>query len=309
MELSIVAGCFNEESNVRELYKRLSDTLAAAGIKNYEILLADNASTDRTVDILRDIARYDKRLKVLVSTRNFGHIRSAYNAFLLAKGDAVILMASDLQDPPEMISDMIGWWRQGKKIVLAQKTESEESPLFFLVRKLYYSIIDRISEANLTKNVTGYGLYDREVVESIRLVNDPYPYMRGLICEFGYEQKLIPFRQPNRKAGISKNNFYVLWDFAMLGITYHSKVPLRISTLIGFIVGSLSLLMGFFYLLYKFFYWDSFQLGFAPIVIGMFFLGGVQMIFLGIIGEYVGAILTKSLGRPPAIIREYINFD
>jgi glycosyltransferase involved in cell wall biosynthesis len=194
-------------------------------------------------------------------------------------------------------------------VVLAQKNQSEESPLFFLIRKTYYKLLDRLSDVHLPKNVTGFGLYDQCVIEDLRRINDPYPYFRGLICDLGYPQALIPFVQPIRKRGISKNNFYTLWDLAMLGFTNHSKVPLRLATFIGMGVGALSFFIGVAYLVYKLLFWDSFQVGTAPLVIGLFFIGAVQLFFLGIVGEYVGAIHTQVLRRPLVTERERINFD
>jgi len=308
--ISVVSGTFNEEDNVTELYERIARTFAEQ-LPAYaiELIFIDNASTDRTVEILRGLARTDPRVKIIVNNRNFGHIRSGYHAFLQAKGDAVIVMASDLQDPPEMIVEFVRKWEQGYKIVLAQKTESRESPLFFFVRKTYYNIINRLSEIELVKNATGFGLYDRRVVEDIRQVDDPYPYFRGLICDLGYDRALIPFTQPARKRGFSKNNFYTLWDMAMLGLTNHSKVPLRLAIFAGCGVGAFSFLVALAYLIYKLMYWSSFQVGTAPLVIGMFFIGAVQLVFIGLLGEYIGAIHTQVLRRPPVIERERINFD
>ena len=308
--ISVVTGSFNEEDNVTELYERVVRTFAEQ-LPSYalELIFIDNASTDRTVEILRGLARTDPRVKIIVNNRNFGHIRSGYHAFLQAKGDAVIVMASDLQDPPEMIVEFVRKWEQGYKIVLAQKTESRESPLFFLVRKTYYNIINRLSEIELVKNATGFGLYDRRVVEDIRQVDDPYPYFRGLICDLGYDRALIPFTQPARKRGFSKNNFYTLWDMAMLGLTNHSKVPLRLAIFAGCGVGAFSFLVALAYLIYKLMFWSSFQVGTAPLVIGMFFIGAVQLVFIGLLGEYIGAIHTQVLRRPPVIERERINFD
>ena len=228
---------------------------------------------------------------------------------LQAHGDAVIGMASDLQDPPELIPQFIRKWEEGYKIVLAQKNQSQESPLFFLVRKLYYNAVNKLSDIELVKNVTGFGLYDRRVMDDVRSINDPYPYFRGLICDLGYERALIPFVQPVRKRGFSSNNFYTLWDLAMLGITNHSKVPLRLATFGGLIVAALSLLIAFVYLTYKLLFWDSFQVGQAPLVFGIFFIGAVQLVFVGLLGEYIGAIHTQVLRRPPVIEKERINFE
>lgn len=308
--LSIVTGCFNEEENVTELYERICRTFAAElpGYE-YEIIFIDNASVDKTVEVLKGIASSDKRVKIIVNNRNFGHVRSGYHAILQAKGDAVIGMAADLQDPPELIPQFVRKWEEGYKIVLAQKTNSEESPLFFLVRKIYYNTVNRLSEIELVKNATGFGLYDQRVIEDVRQINDPYPYFRGLICDLGYKRALVPFTQPGRKRGITSNNFYSLWDMAMLGITNHSKVPLRLATFGGLIVAGLSFLVALGYLIYKFLYWDSFQLGLAPLVIGIFFIGSVQLVFVGLLGEYIGAIHTQILRRPPVIEKERINFD
>lgn len=308
--ISIVSGTFNEEENVEELYQRVTRVFQEhLPHHSYELIVADNASKDDTVPLLKRIAAQDRRVKVIVNNRNFGHIRSGYHAFLQAKGDAVILMASDLQDPPEMIQQFVQKWEEGFKIVLAQKIRSEESPLFFAVRKAYYEIVDRLSDVDLVKNITGFGLYDRKVVEDIRRINDPYPYFRGLICDLGYERAMIPFVQPARKRGFTKNNFYTLWDVAMLGLTSHSKIPLRLATFAGLGVAAFSFLVAMGYLTYKLLYWDSFQVGLAPLVIGMFFIGAVQLVFVGLLGEYIGSIHTQVLRRPPVIEKERINLD
>ena len=294
--LSVITGTYNEVENVLELYERICQTFAEK-LPNYtfELIFIDNASTDSTVEVLKGIAATDKRVKIIVNNRNFGQIRSGYHAFLQAKGDAVVVMVSDLQDPPEMIPQFVKKWEEGYKIVLAQKTNSKESPIFFYIRKLYYNLINRLSEIELVKNATGFGLYDRRVVEDVRRINDPYPYFRGLICDLGYERALLPFTQPARTRGFTKNNWYTLWDLAMLGITNHSKVPLRLAVFAGLIVGSFSFFVAFIYLIYKLVFWSSFQVGTAPLVIGMFFIGAVQLIFIGLLGEYIGAIHTQVL--------------
>jgi len=308
--ISVVSGTFNEEENVEELYQRVSRVFREELPEHsFEMVVADNASTDKTVAVLKGIAAKDKRLKIIVNNRNFGHVRSGYHAILQANGDAIIAMASDLQDPPEMIPEFVRKWEEGYKVVLAQKVATEESLLFSIVRKAYYETISRLSEIQLVKNATGFGLYDRRVVEDIRSINDPYPYFRGLICDLGYDRALIPFNQPTRKRGITKNNFYTLWDLAMLGITNHSKVPLRLATFAGFGVGALSFLVALAYLIYKLLFWPSFQVGTAPLVIGMFFIGAVQLVFIGLLGEYIGSIHTQVLRRPLVIERERINFE
>jgi glycosyltransferase involved in cell wall biosynthesis len=308
--VSLVSGCYNEQENVRELYERVVRVMETE-LPHYafEFILIDNASTDNTVAVLKEIASQDRRVKIIVNNRNFGHIRSGYHALLQARGEAIVALVSDLQDPPEMIPQFIRKWEEGYKIVLAQKTNSEESPLFFMVRKAYYKLVTRLSEVELVKNVTGFGLYDRAVIEDIRQIGDPYPYFRGLICELGYSRALIPFTQPARKRGFTKNNFYTLYDMAKLGITNHSKVPLRLATFSGFCIGGFSFLVALAYLLYKLLYWDRFQLGTAPLIIGLFFFGALQLFFIGILGEYIGSIQTQILRRPLVIEKERINFD
>jgi glycosyltransferase involved in cell wall biosynthesis len=307
--VSVVAGCYNEEGNVAELHERIvrafEDHLPEY---TFEIILIDNASQDRTVDVLREIALKDKRLKVIVNNRNFGHIRSPYYAVLQATGDAVVGMASDLEDPPELIPVFVRKWEEGNKIVLAQKSGSDEFGLFYLLRKVYYGLIARLSEVPLVKDATGFGIYDREVMENLRAIHDPYPYFRGLICDLGYKPYLIPFHKPVRKRGITSNNFYTLYDNAMLGITNHSKLPLRLAIFAGFGISALSFLVALGYLVYKLLYWRSFVLGTAPVVIGIFFFGAIQLLFIGILGEYIGSIHTQVMDRPLVIEKERINF-
>ena len=308
--VSVVSGCLNEEENVRELYERVVRVFAQElpGY-DFEFILIDNASTDNTVSVLKEIAARDPRVKIIVNNRNFGHIRSGYHALLQSSGEAIIVMASDLQDPPEMIPQFVRKWEEGYKVVLAQKTNTEESVLFWTIRNFYYNVISNLSEIELVKNATGFGLYDRAVIEDIRRICDPYPYFRGLVCELGYKRALIPFTQPARKRGFTKNNFYTLYDMAMLGITNHSKVPLRLATFGGFCVGTFSFLVGVIYLVYKLLFWYRFQLGTAPLIIGLFFFGAVQLFFIGILGEYIGSIYTQVLRRPLVIERERINFS
>ena len=276
---------------------------------DYEHIYIDNHSTDETVSKVREIAAHDHRVKLIVNTRNFGHIRSPYYGILQSSGDACVLITSDLQDPPEMIVDFIKRWEEGYKTVLATKLQSEESSLMFFIRKIYYKFITGISEVPLVRNATGAGLFDKAVVDILRKIQDPYPYFRGLVCEIGYPIALVPFKQPSRKKGITKNNFYTLYDIAMLGITNHSKVPLRLMTIAGFGLSLVSLFVAFSFLVAKLVFWDSFQLGMAPILIGMFFFSAVQMFFIGLLGEYVGAIYTYVRKLPLVVESERLNFD
>ena len=306
--ISVVTPCYNEEGNVEELYRQIKAVFAGLPQYDYEHIYIDNASDDRTVELLRRLAAEDAGLKVIVNIRNFGHIRSPHHAFLQAKGDAVIVMVSDLQDPPPLITEFLRQWEAGYKVVLGEKTESDESRVMYLLRRSYYRLVSRLAEVKLLQNVTGFGLYDREVVEQIRALNDAYPYARGLISELGYPVARIPYRQPNRRSGITKNNFYTLYDMAMLGFTSHSKVPLRLATMIGFSFALLSLFVAIIYAGYKLIFWDSFPVGQAPLVIGLFLFSSVQLFFIGMLGEYIGAIHTQILHRPLVIERERINF-
>lgn len=310
--ISIVTPCYNEEENVEALYERVKALFAnnpALRRYRYEHLFIDNASKDKTVEILRRLSAADRNVKVIINTRNFGHIRSPYYGLLQAQGDAVILLVADFQDPPELIETFIGHWEQGQKVVMAVKNRSLESPLMFAVRKAYYNLVSRLADIDLVKNYTGFGLYDRVVIQKLREINDPYPYFRGLIMDLGYPSTRVFYEQPARKRGITKNNFYTLYDMAMLGITNHSKVPLRVATMAGFFMSGVSLFAAFCYLIAKLVLWDQFQLGTAPILIGVFLFSSVQLFFIGIIGEYIGAIHTQVLNRPLVIERERINFE
>ncbi len=306
--ISIVTPCYNEEGNVEELVTRIR-TVMQNTTYDYEHIVIDNSSTDGTVAKLRSLAATDWHLKLIINSRNFGHIRSPHHAILQSRGDACIWIASDLQDPPELIFDFIRKWEEGYKIVMAVKPKSEESPLMFRFRKTYYSFLTRISEVPLVQNATGVGLYDRSVVDILRKIDDPYPYFRGLIREVGFPLATIEFLQPRRKRGVTKNNFYTLYDIALLGIIKHSKVPLRIMTMIGFLLSALSLLLAFGFLIAKLLFWNSFDLGIAPILIGMFFLAAVQMLFMGLLGEYIGMIYTHVRKMPLVIEIERVNFE
>lgn len=306
-KISIVTPCYNEEGNVDELYNRIVNVMADLPY-TYEHILIDNASADSTVEKLRQLAKKDKRVKIIVNTRNFGHIRSPYFALLQASGDAVIGMASDLQDPPERIPEFIEKWEQGYKIVIGVKTKSQESGLLYLLRTLYYRVLRSLSDVDLIEHYTGFGLYDQKVIQILKQLNDPYPYFRGLIADIGFPIARIEFVQPRRKYGITKNNFYTLYDMAMLGVTGYTKIPLRLATMFGFFSAVVSFLVGLAYLLYKLIFWFQFSLGSAPIIIGLFFLGSVQLLFLGIVGEYIGAIYTQVMHRPLVIEKERINF-
>ena len=307
-KISVVTACYNEEDNIFEVYTQVKAVFNELKNYSYEHLFIDNNSRDKTVDILRDIAKNDPNVKVILNARNFGHIRSPYHGLISATGDAVISIVADLQDPPRMIFEFIKDWEKGFKIVVGIKAKSEESWLFFHIRKMYYRIASSLSETELLQNFTGFGLYDQKVISICRELDDPYPYFRGMICDIGFEIKKIPYVQPLRKRGLTKNNFYTLYDMGMLGITNHSKIPLRLATLAGLVISVFSFLFALIYLVYKLLYWNSFSVGIAPLVIGIFFFGAVQLFFIGIIGEYIGSIQTQVLKRPHVIEKERINF-
>ncbi len=307
--ISIVSPCYNEEGNVVALTDRVRALFAEMPQYRYEHIIIDNHSSDGTVDELRAIAAVDKNVKVIVNARNFGHIRSPQHALMQAEGDAVVVLLSDLQDPPELIKDFLREWEAGWPIVVAIKTTSEESGLMYRIRTAYYSTVAKLTDVKVFEHFTGFGLYDRRVMDILRKdFRDPNPYFRGQIAEIGLPSKVIPYNQKRRTRGITKNNFYTLYDMAMLGITNLSKVPLRAVVFLGFICALLSLIAGFLYLVAKILFWNRFELGLAPTMIGLFFLGSVQLVSLGIIGEYVGSIHSIVQNRPLVTEKERINF-
>ena len=306
--ISVVTPCFNEEDNIEELHRRIAAQFAQLPDYDYEHIYIDNASTDGTIKKIKALAAVDSRVKLIVNTRNFGIIRSSNHALMQAKGDAVINMASDMQEPPELIVEFVRQWEAGYKVVIGVKPKSRETPLMFVLRRLYYITIGRIAEVNLAPNYTGFGLYDREVMEIMRTIDDPYPYFRGLIADLGFPRAEVPYVQPLRTRGVTKSNFYALYDMAMLGITSHSKVPLRLATMGGFALSALSMLVACLYLALKVFYWQSFSIGLAPILIGFFFFASVQLFFIGLLGEYIAAIHTQVLHRPLVVEKERVNF-
>ncbi len=309
-KISVVTPAFNESGNVVELYDRIKAAFALLPEYDYEHLFIDNASTDDTVVKVKALAAADPRVKLIVNIRNFGHLRSPHHAFMQAEGDAVIVMCSDLQDPPELIPAFLAKWREGFPVALGVKTKSEESWLMRLLRSVYYASLSKLSDVPMIRHATGFGLYDREVVEMIRQTDDPMPYVRGMLVEFGYPIAQIPYMQPARKSGVTKNNFYTLYDLGMLGLTSHSKIPLRIAVFTGTLIAIGCFVVSLGYLIAKLVLWDYFpSVGQPPTVIGLFFLSGVQLIFTGILGEYIGNIHSRMLRRPGVIEKERVNFQ
>jgi glycosyltransferase involved in cell wall biosynthesis len=306
--VTVLTPCFNEAENVRALHERVRAVFQRLDEYTYEHLFIDNASTDETVSILRDMAAHDKNVKVIVNTRNFGHIRSPYHALLQCRGDAVIGMAADLQDPPELIPAFLEKWREGYKVVLGVKSASDESTVMSAIRRLGYRVIDRLSEVKQVRNSTGFGLYDKAFVSVLRRLPDPYPYFRGIVAELGFRYATIPYLQPKRTGGITKNSWYTLYDLGVQGIVNHSKIPLRLATMLGFSSSVVSLVAALVYFVMKMLFWYNLPIGIAPLIIGLFGVASVQLFFLGILGEYVGSIYTQVRNRPLVVEQERINF-
>jgi glycosyltransferase involved in cell wall biosynthesis len=308
--ITIVVPCFNEEENVRELHRRLRLTADQLPEYRFNFLFIDNASKDGTVMVLRELAAVDPAVKVIVNARNFGPVRSPMHGLLQAEGAAVGAVAADLQEPPELFVEMIRKWETNIPIVAGIKISSDESWLMYRIRTAYYRLVGRLANVEVLQHHTGYGLYDRSVIEHMRTeYRDPYPYLRGIIAEIGLPYATVSYNQSRRERGITKINIYTLYDVAMLGITNLSKVPLRLVIFGGFVSALLSFLAGVFYFVYKLAFWNSFTVGIAPLVLGLFFMGSVQMIAIGIIGEYVGSIHTFVQNRPLVTEQERINFE
>lgn len=307
-KISVVSGTYNEQENVSKLYKEVKEVFEGFKEYHYEHIFIDNCSTDKTVDILRNIAEKDKNVKIIVNSRNFGHVRSSSYAIMQASGDAVISLASDLQEPPYLIKNFIEEWNKGYKIVVGIKSSSTENKILFFLRKMYYKILNLISDTKQLKNFTGFGLFDKQVINEIKKMADPYPYFRGLVQEVGFEVATIEYSQSKRTGGKTKNNLYTLFDMAMLGFVNHSKIPLRLATLIGMVCSLVCFLIGLGYLFYKLLFWERFQLGMAPLIIGFFLFSSVQLFFIGILGEYIGAVYTQVRKRPLVVEKERINF-
>lgn len=306
--ISVMTPCYNEEGNIHNIYSAVRREFEKLPQYTYEHIFIDNYSTDHSREILKELAEKDKNVKVILNARNFGPNRSGSYGMLQATGDALICIVCDLQDPPEMIPRFLEKWEDGYKVVLGQKVKSKENPLMFRVRAVYYKLMNWLSETEQYEGVTGYGLFDKEVLDMIRWMDDPDPYIRGLIPDLGYKTCLLEYTQNKREFGKSSYNFNKYFDFAITGLTHVSKKPLRIATILGLTMSAISFVMAIVYLIMKLVLWDSFAMGTAPILIGMFLLASVQLAFIGVIGEYIGAILTRVTKRPMVVEEERINF-
>lgn len=307
--ISVVATCFNEEGNLQEFYDRIVKTIKSLSGYSYEIIIADNGSTDRSREILTEIASHDRYFKVIMNANNFGYVRSSYHAIMQSSGDAVVLLCADLQEPPELIVDFVKQWENGYQVVCGVKPKSRENILMFKVRRLYYWLLASCADTPQIQNFTGFGLFDKKVIDACRQYKESYPYFRGLVSEIGFKRIEVPFIQAARQHGESKYNFFALYDMAMTGFVNHTKLPLRLATFMGFFIAFFSFFIAIGYFVSKLIYWDSFKVGWAPMVIGLFFFSSVQLIFIGIIGEYVGAIWTQVKNKPLVIEEKRINFD
>lgn len=307
-KLSIMVPCYNEEGNVRQMAKTLVDIMEPLNYQ-YEIIFTDNCSKDNTRNILRELAAQNKQIKVLLNNRNYGMDgRSARNSQKYASGDAIIGIACDFQEPPELIPEFIKYWEQGYKVVAGQKTASKEGKIKYFLRHMYYKIMNVFSEVPQYDHMSGIVLYDREILEEILKVDDDI-ILRNALADMGYDVKLIQYVQENRRSGKSSFNVWRYLSFALNSLVNTSTAPLRLMTVSGFCMAVVSFLMGVFYLIMKLTVWYRFSAGMAPVLIGMLFLGSVQLLFMGVLGEYIGVILRKVSRRPDVILREKINFD
>ena len=307
-KISILTPTYNEADNIKNLCECVEKEMHKLDY-DYEHVVIDNASTDGTVEILRNLCTKNKKLKVILNNRNYGHLNSPYYGILQTNGDATIYINSDFQDPPELIPEYIKLWEQGNKVVLGQKNKTKENFLIKFLRRYYYLTLSKISNSNLTLNTTGSGIFDRSVIQNLKTVDDPIPYLRGLITEIEGNIKLLKFDQPERPKGKTKNNFLTLFDVAMIGVVKHSKFPLRLMTLTGFIISLISIIVSIIFFFYKILFWSSFDLGVAPIVIGLFFFSGFQIFLLGLVGEYISVILSHVRKLPLVVEKERINFE
>lgn len=308
-KVSILIPCYNEEENVGPMSEAIVNLFESELTQyDYELLFIDNDSKDRTRELLRNICKKNKKIKAIFNAKNFGQFNSPYHGILQTTGDCTISMVCDFQDPIELIPQYLEEWEKGYKIVIGIKTSSKENPIMYHLRGIYYKLIKKFSDVEQIEHFTGSGLYDKQFVNVLRDLKDPTPFLRGIVAELGYKRKEIPYVQPQRRAGKTSNNFMRLYDAAMLSITSYTKIGLRLCTFFGMFVGFLSAILGLVYLILKLVMWNSFSAGMAPIVIGMFFLGAVQLVFLGFIGEYILSINQRVMNRPLVVEEERINF-
>ena len=309
-KISILIPCYNDAENVGPISKAVTEIVERELSRyDYELVFIDNDSTDGTRDIIRGLCADNPRIKAILNARNFGQFNSPYYGMLQVTGDCVIEMVADFQDPVEMIPKYVHEWEKGYKIVIGIKTSSKENRLMYWLRSCYYKTIKKLSDVEQIEHFTGSGLYDREFIEVLRSLDDPTPFLRGIVAELGYRRKEIPYEQPRRRAGKTHNNFYRLYDAAMLSVTSYTKAGLRLATIFGSICAVVSMIIALVYLVMKLIWWDRFPAGMAPMLIGMLFLGSVQLFFIGFLGEYIMSINQRVMKRPLVIEEERINFN
>ncbi|MCR4798339.1 MAG: glycosyltransferase family 2 protein [Lachnospiraceae bacterium] len=309
-KVSILIPCYNEEENVVPMSEAIRDLFEKELTQyDYELLFIDNASADRTRELLREICAKNKKVKAIFNAKNFGQFNSPYHGILQTTGDCTISMVCDFQDPIDLIPKYLKEWEEGYKIVIGIKSKSQENPIMYFLRSIYYKMIKKFSDVEQIEHFTGSGLYDKEFVQVLRDLKDPTPFLRGIVAELGFKRKEIEYEQPQRRAGKTHNNFYTLYDAAMLSFTSYTKIGLRLATFLGLGVGGISFVIAIIYLVMKLIFWDRFDAGMAPVLIGMFFLGAVQLLFLGLIGEYILSINQRVMNRPLVVEEERINFE
>ena len=309
-KISVLIPCYNEKENVGPISQAVTGILERELPQyDYELVFIDNDSTDGTRDIIRGLCRENPRIKAIFNARNFGQFNSPYYGMLQVTGDCVIEMVADFQDPVELIPQYVHEWEKGYKIVIGIKTSSQENRIMYWLRSCYYRTIKKLSDVEQIEHFTGSGLYDREFIEILRRLDDPTPFLRGIVAELGYKRKEIPYEQPRRRAGKTHNNFYKLYDAAMLSVTSYTKAGLRLATIFGSLCAGLSLAVALVYLVMKLIWWDRFPAGMAPMLIGMLFLGSIQLFFIGLLGEYIMSINQRVMKRPLVIEEERINMD
>lgn len=308
-KISVLIPCYNEEENVEPISQAVVETLERDLPQyDYELVFIDNDSRDNTRPILRKLCKKNPRIKAIFNARNFGQFNSPYYGLLQVGGDCVIEMVADFQDPVELIPQYVKAWEEGYKIVIGIKTSSKESKIMYALRSFYYKTIKKLSDVEQIEHFTGSGLYDRDFIEILRKLDDPTPFLRGIVAELGFKRKEIPYEQPQRRAGKTHNNLYRLYDAAMLSITSYTKVGLRLATLVGGISAMFSMIVAIVYLVMKLIWWDRFPAGMVPVLIGMLFLGSVQIFFIGMVGEYVLSINQRVMKRPLVVEEERLNF-
>lgn len=308
-KISVMIPCFNEQENVREIAKAVADILENELPQyDYELLFIDNCSTDKTRVYLRELCKQNPKIKAIFNARNFGQFNSPYYGMCQTTGDCTITMCCDFQDPVEMIPKFIEEWENGYKIVSAIKSSSKENGFIYFLRTVYYKMIRKMSSVEMIEHFTGFGLYDKSFIEILRDLHDPIPFIRGIVAEFGYKRKEIEYEQPKRRAGKTHNNWYSLYDAAMLSITSYTKVGLRLATFGGFLGAIISFIIAAIYFVLKLIYWDSMPAGMTPLILGVFGLGSIQLFFIGFLSEYVMNINTRIMNRPLVIEEERINF-